>query len=482
MKIFIFGIGQYYQNRKQQFFDVAADDEILGFLDNCVDEVTSFDGFYAYSPKIVKDKESDRIVLMSTYYAEIIEQLVELGVPREKILFWEEYRAEKMRGKMRLYVNTPLQKTKSILIVTTDLNYNGGSLAIINAAVVLTKKGYNVCLSAGSCDEKLRLEIMNRGINLLIYPALPYISNFERPFIEKFDIVLVNVFQMIKLACDISQYKPVLWWLHESDCATDSVYGYIRYQFSSYDNISSMKKIKIYAVSNIAKENFERYYPYQVFGILPYGVQDEANPISHDAEHDKFVFAIIGTVCQLKSQLIFLEAAKRLPRKVREMCEFWIIGACGTDSYGKSVKMKILDISQAKIFGVMNRMELKNAFQRISCVVCASMSETMSLTITEGMMHGKMCITTDKTGIAGYIKDGINGFVCKVGDVVSLHDCMERAFDMREDSSDMRMKARKLYEEEFSMERFGERLECAILDTEERYYKDDKLNKLLPQM
>ena len=98
MKIFIFGIGQYYQNRKQQFFDIAANDKILGFLDNYVDEVTSFDGFYAYSPKIVKDKEFDRIVLMSTYYAEIIEQLIELGVPREKIVFWEEYRAEKMRG------------------------------------------------------------------------------------------------------------------------------------------------------------------------------------------------------------------------------------------------------------------------------------------------------------------------------------------------------------------------------------------------
>ncbi len=473
MKILIFGVGQYYQNRKQQLFEIASDDEILGFLDNRADELKTCDDFKVYSPSIVQNKNFDCIILMNTYYGEIIEQLIELGVPRERILFWEEYRAKKMRSKMRLYVNTLNIKKKSVLIVTTDLNYNGGSMAIINAAIVLTEKGYNVCLTAASCDEKLRLEIMDYEINLLIYPTLPYISDFERPFIEKFDIVLVNVFQMIKLASDISRYRPTLWWIHESNYESDTVYEYIRYQFSSYDNVSSMSNVNIYAVSDIARSAFETYYPDQVFGVLPYGIPDETHKMGSVIPNDKFVFAIIGRVCKLKSQLIFLEAIKMLSQETLDVCEFWIIGSCVNDSYSEQTQEIADSIPQAKMLGVLTRSELKEAFQKIDCVVCPSMQETMSLAITEGIMYGKICIISDNTGMAKYIKDGENGFICKSGDVVSLADCMKKAFDIRDNSSEMRKNARKLYEEYFSMESFVERLERALLDTEKRWVRTD---------
>ena len=160
-----------------------------------------------------------------------------------------------------------------------------------------------------------------------------------------------------------------------------------------------------------------------------------------------------------------------LPEEIRENCEFWVVGFCGQDSYGKQVRKFIQSFSRAKLFGVMNRSELRKLFQQIDCVVCASLEETMSLTITEGMMHGKVCITTDRTGMAEYIEDGVNGFICKAGEAMSLYHCMRRVFELRDDSYEIRRNARTLYKEMFSMDRFGERLEQALQETKRRYYQ-----------
>ena len=160
-----------------------------------------------------------------------------------------------------------------------------------------------------------------------------------------------------------------------------------------------------------------------------------------------------------------------LPRNIKSVCEFWIIGACREDGYANEVRNFAKIVPNVEFLGIMQRKDLNEAFQRIDCVVCASQVETMSLTIVEGMMHGRMCITTDQTGIAGYMKDGINGFVYRAGDVVALSDCMKKAFDMRNNSYEIRKNARKLYEDEFSMERFGERLEHALSETEKYYHE-----------
>lgn len=74
-------------------------------------------------------------------------------------------------------------------------------------------------------------------------------------------------------------------------------------------------------------------------------------------------------------------------------------------------------------------------------------------------MNRKICITTDGTGITDYIKDGVNGFVVKAGDVGAL---AERMTDVRRRTDEllgMRKAARATYEENFSMKIFGDRLE-----------------------
>ena len=168
MKIYIFGIGQYFQNREKQFWEISSDDEIIGFLDNRADQVNIYDGIPVYPPSVILDKQFDCIILMSIHCNEIRKQLKKLGISETKIVFWEQYRAEKMRGRLILQFNRMPKKSKSVLVVSTDLSFNGGTIAALNAVIVLIRRGYNVCLAAPSCDNKLYQEVKINKINLII--------------------------------------------------------------------------------------------------------------------------------------------------------------------------------------------------------------------------------------------------------------------------------------------------------------------------
>ena len=86
-------------------------------------------------------------------------------------------------------------------------------------------------------------------------------------------------------------------------------------------------------------------------------------------------------------------------------------------------------------------------------------------------MHGKVCITTNATGIADYIKDGENGFVCEAGDAEALCEKMVYLLNHKEQCRRLGENARKTYEKFFSMGEFGKRLEQTLLETEQAYAK-----------
>ena len=97
------------------------------------------------------------------------------------------------------------------------------------------------------------------------------------------------------------------------------------------------------------------------------------------------------------------------------------------------------------------------------------MEETMSIVTTEGMMYGKLCIVSDRTGMADYIKEGENGFICKVGDVVNLYEKIRYIIHNREKLLEIGKRARKTYEEYFTMDRFEENLNRCVLETIKEY-------------
>lgn len=102
-------------------------------------------------------------------------------------------------------------------------------------------------------------------------------------------------------------------------------------------------------------------------------------------------------------------------------------------------------------------------YRQIDTIICFSYEETMSLTVIEGMMHNKTCITTDQTGVAEYIEDYINGFICRAGDAGDLADKCKWILTHKKECEMIAQNAHKTYEKYFTLEQLGQRLEKELL-------------------
>lgn len=469
MRIAIFGVGKFYVNRRDELMALCAGDEIVCFFDNKINQDIEIDHIPVKNPSSINSVKFDYIIIMSRFFEEIYNQLDWLGVDRGRILSWKRYRVEKTGGKIEYYKAEKTVEGKKVLIVTNPISYDGGSMVAVYAAMSLYSRGYCVWVTAEFVEAELKEKLLNNGINIAINHDIPFLGNTTKKWIESFSTVLVNLFPMIAAVNFVSEIKPTLWWIHEAGDAYSDVYKSTIGKYSQYADLKCFRNAYVVAVSNIAKHNFEKYYPNRVDSILAYGIPDEGNVIDKCVGKSKFVFAIIGNISELKAQHIFISAAASLAKDKLYNVEFWIIGQCGEDEYSKKIKSLIHDIPEIKLMGKMSRVELKRVFMEIDVVVCASMEETMSLAITEGMMHGKVCITTDATGMADYIKDGDNGFICITGNDESLYEKMIWILKHRSEIENIMKKARRTYEAKFTLNIFGKNLEDAINAAERKY-------------
>lgn len=460
MKIAVFGTGKFYQVKRDFLLSNA---ELIVFLDNNREMQGKYlEGKPVICPNNIRQFSFDKILLMSIRAVEMKKQLLEIGIEEEYIWYWEQFSSHILHGTFKLYCGNKNEfgDKKRILVISTALDYNGGSLAAVYALLELQKKKYFVILMVPGGNELFINEILEWGINIVVCPTLPYLYQEEIFFVKQFDIVIVNVFQMIFCACEISKIRPTMWWVHESK----ELYRETLFRFSECANWNKMEKINIYAVSKVAQNNFNEYFPNRIKKTLCYGIPDKnGQQIMEIGE--KLVFAIVGNVCPLKGQDIFVQAVNWLSYDEKQNVEFWIIGNIEEDNYGMKIREQSLEESTIKVLGRLNRKEINLAYEKINVIICSSREETMSIAITEAMMYGKVCIVSDSAGISDYITEGENGFVFKTGDILELSDKIKFIIHNKEKLRGIGANARRTYETFFNLESFGKRLVEALNDT-----------------
>ena len=455
IKIVIFGTGQYYKNRASKIEGILQV-QICAYIDNNPDlYAQKINDIPILSPGDLKWVEYDYVVLMSIYAGDI--------------MFWGQFRAKFCQEKIRLYpaeISISAQK-KKVLIISTQLNYNGGSLAAVYAAMALKRVGYDVVIATPDGDRLFMEEVVKKGLAIAVCPAFPYIQE-EIEWIKNFDIVIVNVFQMIRCACEISKIRPVLWWIHEPN----EIYKPIISEFSDYIDMDIIKRINIVAVSCLAQNNFNNIFKDRIKKTMPFGIPQEVGDCCIKKADKRLIFALIGYICPRKGQIEFFKAANMFPINESFDIEFWSIGGYKKNEYFTNVKALAENNSNVKILGEKTREELNNIFKDIDVVVCASLEEPMSITIVEGMMHRKICIATDETGIAEYIQNGKNGYICRAGDSRNLYEVMKQIKEDYEQLECVKDEARKTYEKYLTLESFSERLEQELLCAEKEYSRE----------
>lgn len=467
MKLLVFGTGLFFKNRKEELNSIIYKKaEIIAFLDNNPKEVPECGTKTIYHPNNALSIDFDMVVLMSLKAEEMKQQLLDIGVSKEKIYTWDKFKNKMLCGCLQFYcASTKKNPKENILVLSTDLNYNGGTIAAAYAVKALQNRGYNVCLAAPDGDIRYIKECVAQGINVMICPGIYEFGNEEQFWISQFDVVLVNVFQMMECAVKISKIKPVLWWIHEAK----DFYAPIIEKYSDYAKVEMFRKLNVRAVSQIPKKNFNCFFPKKITDTLSYGIPDEISLVREGKIQNKVVFAIVGSVCERKAQDIYIKAIKQLTNQQKAKSEFWLIGEIGSDQYSEYVRELSEQEESVFLKGLYSREEMKLVYQDIDVVVCPSVEDPLPIVMTEAMMNERPCIVSDNTGTAEYISDGENGFVVKQGDVEDLANKLQWFIENPDKIKMMGKHARKIYEKHFTLEIFGENLELALKETIQKY-------------
>jgi glycosyltransferase involved in cell wall biosynthesis len=461
LRIVLFGMGQRFSEWKDL---ISLSDEVIAIIDNnatlwgksCNEIIIS-------KPENIINLCYDIVVIMSTKYSySMKKQLIELEVKDSKIVLFDEYYSMRHKGiflPQESRNDNESCSNRKILIITYWLDYNGGSMTAIYAAMAFIEKGFSVLLAVPGGNKKMIDECARNEIGVAVCQDLFSISEENLSFYDSFDFYLINTFQMFSCAERFSQDKPIMWWIHEPE-------SIIR-QYMLFTRINNNKRIgmdNIFAVSRNARGNFNRCFPSINVSIMTYGIPDTYNSsIMDKRKKEHLTVAIIGAICENKGQDILLKAVRKFNKDCAKQTEFWMIGETFNNKYCKMITKESNDIKNVIIKGKMSREEIEKAYRDdIDIVVCASRSETMSIVITEGMMHRKICITSKNAGIIDYIEDGVNGYAFTSDDYEELSDKMKWIIEKYGSLNDVRDKARNTYLQNFTIGALGERLSTVL--------------------
>lgn len=460
MRVVIFGLGQYFRNREEKILDALCNDEIVAYMDNDSNCVGKYKYLPFYTPEKCNDLSFDIIIVTSTYYLDIKQSLLLHNIQEEKIIPWEKFSCYRKKDELIVH-ECGIEVKSKVLIVSSELGFDGAPMAVYSLALVLKKMGYGVAILSEQADENYVLNAKKKGIDILVYPRLAYFFPKEVDVTE-FDHVIVNTVIMINAVYTISKVRNVIWWIHEGKDEYTGNYRRSKFLIADVKESDWMQRVSIYAISGVARNNFIEFYPDVSVGIWTLGIPDKMQVKSKEIKTSLLTIAIIGGVSSLKGHDVLFNALCMMKEKYRNRYQVLIIGKNNNSEFERKFLTETKMISRIKLIGEMTNEELYKAYPKINVVVCASREETLSLVIVEAMMFGKICVTTDATGISKYIKNRENGFVVPAGDAFSLKQCLEYIETHKKECIKIADNGRKTYEKYFSMDAFEDRTRAVI--------------------
>lgn len=458
MKILIFGCGYIYNKYKNKIPD---DIKILGIIDNKEEfHGKTIDGISIYSPVEANRFSYDYIVLMSDAAFEMGEQLLQLGYSEKKIIHYLDFlglfpREVKKYGGVR---EDNLTDKKRLLIVSVFLSFSGVPVVALTTAKVAIRMGYDVTILSDGGSSRYIQEATKCGVDVLIYEFLNNASLSDLFWIDQYDSILVNSLPMIQLAIRIAEKRKVNVWLHEN---LDE-YEHIKFWDKGIKEGIQNERMSIYVPSRQAANNYVQHYgSKKQLLFLNLGIEDK-NENCYPS-HNYFSCGLIGGLIERKGQDIFLTAVEQLSEDILRNSYFFLAGKKTTDAFGKKIIEQSALINNCILLGERTQQEMHELYRILDVVVVASRAETVSMAAIEAMMMEKVCIVSDQTGIADYIEHGKSGFIFQSENAEELNELIVWCFSHQNQLKKIGENARKIYEQNFSINRFQHSLQKILL-------------------
>ncbi|WP_026509893.1 glycosyltransferase family 4 protein [Butyrivibrio sp. LC3010] len=444
IRLVLFGAGLYFKNRAKYLFEK---NEIVALVDNDREKIgTEFAGHIIAEPSSITKTEYDYVVVMSIHYQKIKEQLVTYGVSDSKIIQYNNFAAKYMRK--RIHHNSTKDCASyqgyKVLLAYTQMSTGGAAEAVRNTIDVLLELRNNVDLAVDIIS-KQEVEIFNKkGVDVIettdIYSDL---ETMDDEWLDKYDLVIVNSVDLILFATEICSIKKTILWIHDPPSRINTVKESYNFKPDWEDNLI------VYAVSDLAKKSFINFFPtVKNVGILHYGIHGYSISTGKKERREKLHFAVIGAFSYIKGQDIMLDAIDLLPEDVQKKIEVWFVGTCDSQN---PLLSRIKASNCASYKGYFEKDEMGALYESIDVVVSSSREDMLPTVLAEGMSHKKVCMTSDATGIATYIDDGISGLVFKSEDSCGLAKKIEWCIDHKDELKVIGERGRMIFEKYLSI-------------------------------
>lgn len=135
-------------------------------------------------------------------------------------------------------------------------------------------------------------------------------------------------------------------------------------------------------------------------------------------------FLMIGRLLYDKGYKEYVEAAKMVKQQYPDTV-FNLLGGIDNEYPNAVPESEVLRDNDSGIINYLGfRKDVRNIINKADCIVLPSFyNEGLSRVLMEGLAMSKPIITTDMPGCKETVEDGINGFLCKPRDSISLANC-----------------------------------------------------------
>lgn len=465
MKLLVFGTGEYYQRFKKWIVK----EEVVALLDNsAAKQHTVMDGVTVLSPQEGVKRDYDAVIIMSFYIKAMKKQLMELGVPKEKIYHFYELRKlipfKENRQQIQYYGITehdlPGRAGETIALLSTDLALGGTAIALFHMAEALKELGYSIVF-ASMMDGPLRKRIEELEIPVVIDANLQLATMRETVWLAGFRLIVCNAVNYYIFLSERDLKIPMIWWLHDSAFFYDGVDREVMRRISA-------ENLKVLSVGPVPERALHRVLPEMPVEQLLYGVDDVAGGAVQKLLHESVCFVTIGFIEERKGQDILLRAVRLLEKEIRRRAVFYLIGQ-NTSLLAAKIREEAEQMPEIILTGTVEREEIDQILRNADVMVCPSREDPMPTVAAEAMSYGVPCIVSDAAGTAAYIAEGENGLIFESEDAEALAEKIRWCVEHPDSLGQMGESVRRTYERHFSMDVFKKNLmeivQCSLLYT-----------------
>lgn len=241
-----------------------------------------------------------------------------------------------------------------------------------------------------------------------------YNQNFILPFYFKpeppccdFDVIISHMPSGTLCAAEIKKRskKPFMAVAHSSDLEVLKKYGiYFSKKLKNAYDLADVAAARSIWIKDELKNYINKEIALAPSGIKKEEISDKEEVLKKFEDIKTFEIVCTSSLIKRKNLFVLVEAMKNLKNQNVNLKIF------GTGKLEKKLKQAALG-ANIEFMGQKTRKEILETLSKSHIFILPSIRETFGLSYLEALAKGCITICSKNSGISGYIKNGVNGYI-----------------------------------------------------------------------